>query len=239
MHTFSEADFSAAMERAVEKRGSDWRYPTDRSTPGFFCNGIPTYSDEKGNATCLIGAAMYELGTPVPHYGPTGSTFAVLRDLVPVHVQVAARCAQIHQDLGKPWGESFYVYRAALSLYRSQSHYDAVHGVNHLYYQAVAVVTGRISADQAMLEIGKAAQQASAYFETFADAFLGDEVEVTSYSGKTVVHQGIVSGGWCAPSEFAWQGLHASVTINMPVVSKGAYSIMTGGPFKHEHALTA
>jgi hypothetical protein len=239
MSRFSEAEFSAAMERAVEKRGADWCYPTDRSTPGFFYKGVPTYADESGAATCLVGAAMHELRMQLP-IGAAGSAVAVLRDFLPIHVQVAARCAQIHQDIGKPWGESLNVYRAALTLARRRDSVDALYGVNTLYYESVAVVRGRSSADQAMKALADAAQVATEAFEAFS--FEPEEVTIMSASGEKVIQSFYGgSGGWCAPSEALahWGATPYALTINLPSVSKQAFSIMSGGPFKHEHALTA
>lgn len=233
MSRFSEAEFTAAMERAVEKRGADWCFPTDRSTPGFFFKGIPTYANERGEATCLIGAAMYELGMQLPlHDSGGGSAMAVLREAVPIHVQVAARCAQIHQDIAKPWRESLNVYRAALALARRQGHVEAIYGINTLYYTAVTVVTGRSSADEAMMSLGQAAKAASDAFEAFS-------FEPEGADKPVVVHHGICSGGWVTPSEVIYSWNDTPVATIMPYITKKEFSIVTGGPFKNDHALTA
>ena len=70
----TEEQFTAAMERAVEKRGAEWRYPDHhQAPPGFYLGNCPTYQDNEGNPTCLIGAAMHQLGMTLPHSGMGGS----------------------------------------------------------------------------------------------------------------------------------------------------------------------
>jgi hypothetical protein len=235
MKAFSEAEFSAAMEQAVEKRGSNWRFPTDRATRGFYCNGVPTYADEGGNATCLIGAAMQELGMELPQ-GAAGSALGVLRDAVPIHVQIAARCAQVHQDLGRPWGEALDIYRVVLSLTKRHNQIDAMFGVNVLYYRAVEIVTGPESVERAINVLDEAVKVATAAFEAFTPVF----VEEDATKPVTIPFGGIATGGWCTPSEslFSWSD-KPLVTVNLPAVPKQAFSVITGGPFKSEHALTA
>lgn len=112
----NDSDFTAAMERAVAKRGKDWRYPRDDDSDQFYRDGVPTYSTPEGAPTCLVGAAMYEAGMTVPKYYQGGSAVGVLINQVTTAVMLAARAAQIHQDRRKPWGEALEVYHTALGL---------------------------------------------------------------------------------------------------------------------------
>jgi hypothetical protein len=109
------------MERAVAKRGADFRYPRlDQDPGGFYVrsasgNGQPSYSTLNGIPTCIVGCAMHEAGMTVPGHTERGSAQAVLMNKVPDHVALAARVAQIHQDYNNPWGEALAMYRGALA----------------------------------------------------------------------------------------------------------------------------
>jgi hypothetical protein len=158
----TEEQFTAAMERAVEKRGAEWRYPDHhQAPPGFYSGNCPTYQDHEGNPTCLIGAAMHQLGMTLPYAGMGGSASAlsVLGGSMSGSVAMAARCAQIHQDHLETWGDAFAVYRAALAIQGSRSF--SMFEATDLYERAVSVVTGRAPRPQvpemtAMTELIKA-----------------------------------------------------------------------------------
>jgi len=140
----TEEQFTAAMERAVEKRGAEWRYPDHhQAPPGFYLGNCPTYQDNEGNPTCLIGAAMHQLGMSLPYSGMGGSASAlsVLGGVMNGPAVMAARCAQIHQDHLETWGEALLIYKAALEIQRTRT-YSMFEAMN-LYYGAVAVVTGK------------------------------------------------------------------------------------------------
>ncbi len=230
MNMITEAEFTAAMEKAVKWRGEDWRFPMNTSEPGFYHKGIPTYSDQGGTPTCLIGAAMAELRMRVPEYGSGGSALSVLATKVPYDVLIAARCAQIHQDRSKPWGEALEVYRLALTMAKKQD--VSVFTVGDFYDQVVgeakahrAVTNGVITA--ADLE------NVQTQMHKIADAFAAIKMP-TLYIPK------FSTGGWCAPSDqvFTW-GDQITVTIDASTASPELVSAMTAMAMKKDHALTA
>ena len=225
----TEGQFTAAMERAVEKRGAEWRYPDHhQAPPGFYLGNCPTYQDNEGNPTCLIGAAMHQLGMTLPYSGMGGSASAlsVLGGVMNGPAVMAARCAQIHQDHLNPWGECLSVYRAALAIQHSRSY--SMFEAMDLYYEAVAVVTGkaprpRVPEMTAMTELIK--------------AFNG-VAQVASTTTGTIT-AGFASGGIVAqPIHFTG----AEVTFAFNEVPTSLYlNAFVEEPVLHkkEHALTA
>lgn len=142
-----DKDFTAAMERAVEKRGGDYRYPRfgEPGSGGYYtASGLsPTYRNEAGEATCLIGAALAEMGLILPDVSENRGAQAVLQGYgFGLKVAVAGRCAQMHQDQNERWDQSLAVYKAALELQEVNRAYSNPWGVHDLYFAAVAQVTG-------------------------------------------------------------------------------------------------
>jgi hypothetical protein len=238
---FTEAEFSVAMERAVARRGADWQYPEDRNTRGFYFKGVPTYADERGNATCLIGAAMHELGMQLPMPGTMGSAVMALDQRVPYHVMVAARIAQIHQDASKPWGEALAMYRAALRMAKRGhvSHFM----VNDFYYEVRRAALGEESMKELVGTMHSLAEgvQKTVNAMNALDEMIAQKPEPL-----------FASGGWVAPSEVVWS-YHEKPTFEFTfekgVVTPELFATLVGMPLikptekvvltKGAHALTA
>jgi hypothetical protein len=232
---FSEAEFTAAMEEAVTRRGEGWRFPPNRDTPGFYLDGVPTYADEQGNATCLIGAAMHELRMPLPKPGTMGSAMMALDRVVPYHVMVAARIAQIHQDACKPWGEALAMYREAV---RMASKRDILSFfVNDFYYEVANRVLGVGAIRNVRAELVAMTKTIKATTEA-VEKMIAEKPEPIA-----------AAGGWCIPTEvaYSWAG-KPSVTLNFENISPQTYAMLTGPMIqpiesvvltKGAHALTA
>lgn len=113
----TEEQFTTAMRAAVAERGGDWTYPKfnaeSREGGWYGAGGVPTYSNQHGAATCLIGKAMELAGLAVPFLTSGGSALAALDQKVPLNVIYAARVAQIHQDGSRPWAEALALYEHA------------------------------------------------------------------------------------------------------------------------------
>ncbi len=106
-------EFMEALERAVAKRGSDWSYPQDRNDRTFRFNGTCVYSTPSGEAACIIGAVMDELGLTRPAYDCTVGAESVLGARVSPEVRRLAGYAQGMNDSGVPWGQIVDRVRAA------------------------------------------------------------------------------------------------------------------------------
>jgi hypothetical protein len=150
----TESEFTAAMERAVEKRGRAWRYPMPINPPGgYYINAgssgmSPSYSDREGNGTCLIGVAIQELTGTAPDHAEQRSAWNLLVGIVKSEaVAGAARCAQIHQDKFETWGECLDVYKAALALFKQSGDRVFPWAVSAVYHQAVKVARGEVAVD--------------------------------------------------------------------------------------------
>jgi len=228
----TEGQFTAAMERAVEKRGAEWRYPShDEAPPGFYKGNCPTYQDDNGNPTCLIGEAMHTLGMHLPyaHMGGSASALSVLGGSISGPAVMAARAAQVHQDHLNPWGECLRVYRAALEIQRGRTYsmFDAM----TLYYEAVGVVTGKPPRRQmkemtAMTELVKAFNGVSQVVTTTTTA---TETFTTTFASGGIVVQPVHFTG--AEVTFAFNEVPTSLYVNAFVEESVLY--------KKEHALTA
>jgi len=228
----TEAEFTAAMEKAVSRRGEDWRYPKDTRTPGFYYHGIPTYSDEGGTPTCLIGAAIAELGWEIPEYKATAGAVAVLGGKVPYRVMIAARCAQIHQDRSKPWGEALEVYRLALKVANESD--VSVFGLNDFYFRIVAEAKweanhATATTDLQAMDLQEIVSQMKKMADVFAAMKLPD-ISIPKINPPKFSYGGIASGGWVAPSQ---------IVMNIPSPSSELVSLLTGPLAKKDHALTA
>ena len=154
-----EAEFTAAMHRAVASRGADYRYPRATDAPAGYYTGpsgvchtgpsdvCPTYSTKDGEATCLIAVAMLEAGMGVPHHSTIKAADSLLIHMgaVSKEVALAARCAQIHQDYNNPWGEALAVYETALNLQASGERFYSIFTTRDLYQRAAEIVTGKPS----------------------------------------------------------------------------------------------
>ena len=201
----TEEQFTTAMERAVEKRGAEWRYPAvEQAPPGFYIgaayNSAPTYSDGEGNPTCLIGAAMRELGMSVPGLEYSPSALALLMGTMTMKVAMAARCAQVHQDLHNPWGQCLAVYRAALEVLESRTFteyeaHTAYHlALRHMKGEPVSNATPELqrlveSFGKVQVSLGSTATNMAAFTTTFFGEYTeSGGMTVTNVAGKTVAY---------------------------------------------------
>lgn len=117
--TITEADFTAAIEKAVDDKGADYIYNPDLTRE---C----TYTED-GEPSCIVGTALINLGFeanpdwdyPIQRDGFLGDTAA---DTIlpyffdtPQNVVTAARKAQRVQDEGGTWGAALGNYKQAVS----------------------------------------------------------------------------------------------------------------------------
>lgn len=105
----------ALLERAVNERGEDYRYPS--SEKRFFTTNPETaqcsYFTPEGEPSCIIGLALSYLGFTKadldPYEGYPGIDVA---DKLGVRLDGEASIlwnnAQGQQDAGHPWGECLY-----------------------------------------------------------------------------------------------------------------------------------
>ena len=221
---FTEEQFTTAMERAVDKRGRDWKYPSpETAPPGYYVSpfSCPTYSDHEGNGTCLVGAAMQVLGMHLP--GPTHSpsAYTILHGYLPSRAIMAARCAQVHQDQRHTWGESLEVYKIALEMCAPDlTMYDC----DRLYRSAVARLRGE--------KVTESVERMSESLSDLSKAFAG--IPVVSMASATKPLMGKVTFG--------------TGGITITGLTYGTVSNWSGGtiasfiepqPTKAEHALIA
>jgi hypothetical protein len=228
----TEAQFTDAMERAVNERGSGWKYPSQtEAPPGFYASNCPTYQDGRGNPTCLVGAAMHVLGMKLPSesYGGSASALSVLGGVLEGTAVMAARCAQIHQDKSFTWGESLDVYKAALAIQRAQS-YSLFNSMD-LYYVAVSAATGKPPRPQ-MPEVTAMNELVAAFGKIGATAGTTAGIVSTTFASGGIV-QKIGSPVSFTGTEvtFAFNEIPTSLYLNAFVQEPVLY--------KKEHALTA
>lgn len=213
---FTEAEFTAAMHRAVEKRGGDYKFPRQSEQPKFFTEqGVPRYTTRGGKAACLIGAVLHELGQPV-HADDTRSALGVLSGRVPEKVKCAARLAQIHQDRRYTWAEALAVYEAALTIDTEDTWYDQP----TVYAHAVSVATGGTISDAVA-----SVEETVKAMEALSKAIEATKVEFAFGSLKTTLY----------PSAFTSTG----VTIHGIGYSAATTSSATVVASKKDHALVA
>jgi hypothetical protein len=177
MKQFTEAEFTAAMEKAVARRGGEWRHPakTEGRSRGYYHRDTPTYSDEHGNPTCLIGAVLYELGEEVPQHWVRASALGVLGQAFSNRIRIAARVAQIHQDSRNQWGECLMVYRAALTVMDRYGVGEPI-WVDAIYHRAVEEVHDRRFEEGAVASttaLSDAMKKVSEHVEVLATMFNG------------------------------------------------------------------
>jgi hypothetical protein len=251
-----EKDFTAAMERAVEKRGGDYRYPRwgEPGSNGYYTpgGGSPTYQNALGEATCLIGAALAELGVDLPLMADKRGAHAVLQGYgLGLKASVAARCAQMHQDRNKRWDESLAIYKAALELQNQDRRYSNPWGVHDLYYAAVEQVTGEptpVADGYAMLPSMTGDQIMSNYFVEVSEAAKKAAAQVQEHvamfgkigSAKTVVQVAptYASGGIVESQTFPTiTGMTVNMTFN-PAMTAPSFHL-TGGLLQKDHTLVA
>jgi len=146
----TEAQFTRAIEKVVATRGPGWKYPSPTTAPpGYYVKGggrnpAPTYRDNDDNPTCLIGAVMRILGMYLPDPSSSPSALSVLMSHVPTHVAIAARCAQVHQDHLRTWGEALAVYQAALEYMATyKENTFGVFDAELVYRQAIRKIEGK------------------------------------------------------------------------------------------------
>lgn len=112
MNTITRESFSEAMKKAVAERGEDYVY--GRSEEGLWgC----WYTLDGVTGDCLIGKALEILGVDMEllrdnqqAVGPVLSSLGVTDG----KLMGAARLAQMEQDLGETWGESYRVFENTL-----------------------------------------------------------------------------------------------------------------------------
>lgn len=113
----TDEQFTTAMRAAVAERGADWTYPKNnpesRANGWWDERGSATYQDANGNATCIIGKALELAGLSKPNASLCAT--AVLAGATTDAVAYAARCAQLHQDRSRPWGEALAIYEWVLA----------------------------------------------------------------------------------------------------------------------------
>jgi len=217
----TEAQFTDAMERAVALRGKSWRYPTALDAPsGFYAGYTPTYSDENGNPTCLIGVFMDLLGMQVPRGEESPGCIAILMGPMSMRVALAARCAQVHQDNHRPWGEALSVYRAALAIQdkRTYSPFEAM----DLYRLAC-----QTAGTDAMSRVTSAMQTMKELDAAFAKMTAATE---------SITFDGFATAGVITSASFG------PITVNAIKTYSGATAFTFNEAFlptKAEHALTA
>lgn len=117
--TITEADFTAAIEKAVADKGADYVYNPNNTRA---C----TYTED-GEPSCIVGTALINLGfEATPDWDYPIQHDVVLEDTaadtilpyffdIPQNVVVAARKAQHDQDNGSTWGDALNAYKTAVS----------------------------------------------------------------------------------------------------------------------------
>lgn len=112
MKKFTLGDAMSALDRAVEERGRDYRYPMDkRSLVDKGSDGCH-YSDHDGTPLCIVGLALHYLDPElVPTVNCIASASAVISDLSDrfepddlYAIRKAYAAAQSDQDTGAHWG---------------------------------------------------------------------------------------------------------------------------------------
>lgn len=116
--TITEADFTAAIEKAVADKGADYVYNPRHDRTCVYT--------EDGEPSCIVGTALVNLGfEPNPKWD-TAPRSGVFEDTaadtilphffdIPGDVVLAARKAQIEQDNGGTWGQALESYKKAVS----------------------------------------------------------------------------------------------------------------------------
>lgn len=229
----TEQQFTTAMERVVADRGHGWKYPVAyQAPPGFYHNNTPTYSDDGGNPTCLIGAVLKELGLRVPPKWEVASCLSVLGGYVPLKVAIAARCAQVHQDKCFSWGEALDVYRAALMIQRHREY--TMFSSMDLYREAVRVALGHLPVPPPR-NVKTTVASTGTFVEELVNAFNGiGEISM----GTSGIVTTFASGGIVQPIHFTG----AEVTFAFSGIPSSLYvSAFAGQPilYQKDHALIA
>lgn len=120
--TITEADFTAAIEKAVADAGADYVYNPYHSRE---CR----YLEEDLEPSCIVGTALVNLGfEPNPDWdNPFHPEAGVDEDdtaadtilprffEIPGNVVLAARKAQLEQDTGGTWGGALFAYKEAVA----------------------------------------------------------------------------------------------------------------------------
>lgn len=233
----TEEQFTSAMEAAVAQRGESWRYPDPLTAPPGYYNGghSPTYSDHRGNPTCLIGAVLHVLGMRVPSVSESPSCLSFLIGPLSHKVAMAARCAQVHQDNRQTWGEALDVYRAALEIQESEGDYTVFASLD-LYYKAVHKARGHM--------VTRVASSVAPKVETFEAAIAAMSKASTSVSASMgafaankvtiALPEGVIKSGTIFGGTITWSG---SAVTTAAYFTEGEFKSVF--PTKAEHALTA
>lgn len=229
--------FTTAMRTAVEKRGGDFRYPSysaEAEASGYYAGRTPTYRNDVGEATCLIGAAMQEAGLALPAKNNRLGATRILALRVPEIAVVGARIAQVHQDQGKPWAEALALYEHVVTM--PEGEYDASGWMIGSSYQracrAVLGTEGALVHEAASVNLAELTAQMNA---------LTKSVVASQAAIEKAMDVPEVVAPWFAelnPYKFASGGMYVNPFLNqsMPVVTKTVIKI---GAQKKEHALVA
>lgn len=119
MRHITEAEFTAAVEAAVQERGADYVYP--EADPDFISKeGVCVYRTPSGEPACIVGLALHNLGIEAPGYEDRSINARELMTYMegvrfPKKVITAAAVAQDCQDAEKTWGEAMNAYLKHLS----------------------------------------------------------------------------------------------------------------------------
>ena len=117
MAKFTDEEFEAALERAVQERGEDYVYPQrnkDKWVDEYHNQaGGCVYSTPDGTPACIIGLALSYLDPSlVPDYNDTNAARDVLPGIVSSVAATAAQYAQDVQDGGDTWGVALETYHS-------------------------------------------------------------------------------------------------------------------------------
>jgi hypothetical protein len=118
--SYTEEQFTAAMEQAVEMRGEDFTYPVEWrrqywETEGTVVGACKYQHD--GEPACLIGLALYLLDPELlPDEGSWTGARVQLESagIGTVTTWKAASDAQVLQDANRTWGEALAGYKSTL-----------------------------------------------------------------------------------------------------------------------------
>ena len=227
----TEEQFTTAMERAVEKRGAEWRYPTTTNAPpGFYIawGECPTYSDYLGNPTCLIGAALHELQVTLPRPDTSPSAMSLLMPMMDAKVALAARCAQVHQDRRNPWGKCLAVYRAALEV--QESRIFSPFEQDMAYHYAIRHMGG-----QSVENSSLALQNLVASFTSVSEASKAVSSAMTTLTVGPITFGNCTASGGMTITGISIVNAAGKVLVDIPEVGPMPKSLLTKG----QHALIA
>jgi len=125
--TITAENFRAALQRAVDAKGADYIYQKVESIEGSGNWGCAYIDPQTGEASCLIGCALVDLGVSKEWLKlvdadtdaaglPTSMADGVLKALgAYADIANAARAAQVEQDSGDTWGRALGTFDAEMA----------------------------------------------------------------------------------------------------------------------------